>query len=61
MSVIAILALLAYSFSLALIVPSLLRKNSTWRRLAVLSAVVALVCHAVALEQRIFDRTAGKI
>ncbi len=60
MSVIAILALFAYSFSLALIIPSLLRKNSTWRRLAVLSAVVALVCHAVALEQRIFVLNGGQ-
>ncbi|CAY75405.1 Inner membrane protein ypjD [Erwinia pyrifoliae DSM 12163] len=60
MSVIAILALFAYSFSLALIIPSLLRKNSTWRRLAVLSAIVALVCHAVALEQRIFVLNGGQ-
>ena len=60
MSVFAILALLAYSFSLALIVPSLLRKNSTWRRLAVLSAVAALVFHAVALEQRIFGPDGGQ-
>ncbi|MCT2386280.1 cytochrome C assembly family protein [Erwinia pyrifoliae] len=60
MSVIAILALFAYSFSLALIIPSLLRKNSTWRRLAVLSAIVALVCHTVALEQRIFVLNGGQ-
>ena len=54
MSVFAILALLAYSFSLALIIPSLLRKQSAWRRLAVISATLALVCHAVTLQQRIF-------
>lgn len=48
----ALLALVAYSFSLALIVPGLLQ-NSGWRRMAILSAVIALVCHAVALESRI--------
>ncbi len=54
MSVFAILALFAYSLSLVLIIPSLLRKNSAWRRLAVMSAFVALVAHGVALQQRIF-------
>ncbi|MDI5448817.1 inner membrane protein YpjD, partial [Salmonella enterica subsp. enterica serovar Anatum] len=53
MPVFALLALVAYSFSLALIVPGLLQKNSGWRRMAILSAVIALVCHAVALESRI--------
>lgn len=60
MSVFAILALLAYSFSLALIIPSLLRKQSAWRGMAVISAVVALVCHGVALEQRIFTAEGGQ-
>ncbi|QUG74618.1 inner membrane protein YpjD [Erwinia sp. E602] len=60
MSVFAILALFAYSSSLALIIPSLLRNNGTWRRLAVLSATVALVCHAVALQQRIFALDGGQ-
>ncbi len=59
MSVFAILALFAYSFSLALIVPSLLRRNGTWRRFAVLFAVVALVSHGVALQQRIFALDGG--
>ncbi|MBS0894845.1 inner membrane protein YpjD [Tatumella sp. JGM130] len=54
MSVFAIVALLAYSLSLALIIPSLLTRSSGWRRLAMLSAVVALICHGVAVEQRIF-------
>lgn len=52
MPVFALLALVAYSFSLALIVPDCC-KNSGWRRMAILSAVIALVCHAVALESRI--------
>ncbi|MFS2225357.1 inner membrane protein YpjD [Pantoea sp. B65] len=60
MFVFAILALLAYSISLALIIPSLLRKNSAWRRLAVLSAGVALVAHAIALQQRIFAMEGGQ-
>ncbi|PIJ50529.1 hypothetical protein BL250_08170 [Erwinia sp. OLTSP20] len=54
MFVFAIVALFAYSTSLALIIPTLLRKNSGWRRLAIISAILALICHAVALEQRIF-------
>ena len=54
MPVFALLALVAYSISLALIVPGLLQKNSGWRRMAIFSAVVALVCHGFALEARIF-------
>lgn len=54
MPVFALIALVAYSFSLALIVPSLLRKNSGWRRFALISALVALICHGVALWGRIF-------
>lgn len=54
MPVFALLALVAYSISLALIVPGLLQKNSGWRRMAIFSAVVALICHAFALEARIF-------
>ena len=49
MPVFALLALVAYSVSLALIVPGLLQK----KRLAAngyFSAVVALVCHAIALK-----------
>ena len=53
MPVFALLALVAYSVSLALIIPGLLQKNSGWRRMANLSATVALVCHAFALEARI--------
>jgi len=60
MSVFAILALLAYSFSLALIIPSLLRRQSAWRRLAVMSAFIALFCHAVALQQHIFAMGNGQ-
>ena len=59
MFVFAILALLAYSCSLALIIPSLLRKNSNWRRLAVWSASAALILHAVTLQQRVFSTDSG--
>jgi ABC-type uncharacterized transport system permease subunit len=37
MPVFALLALVAYSVSLALIIPGLLQKNSSWRRMAILS------------------------
>lgn len=50
----ALLALVAYSCSLALIIPGLLRKKGGWRRLAIGFATVALICHGVALEGRIF-------
>ncbi|ORM52261.1 hypothetical protein HA41_12330 [Pantoea conspicua] len=60
MFVFAIVALLAYSLSLALIVPSLLKRNGGWRRMAMLSACVALITHAVALQQRIFAVDSGQ-
>lgn len=60
MPVFALLALIAYSISLALIIPGLLRKNSAWRRLAILSATIALVSHALALENRIFSGDGGQ-
>ncbi|MCT4708634.1 inner membrane protein YpjD [Enterobacteriaceae bacterium H11S18] len=60
MPVFAILALVAYSVSLALIIPGLLRKNSAWRRLAILSATLALIGHALALESRIFTGDGGQ-
>ncbi len=60
MPVFALLALVAYSFSLALIVPGLLKKNSGWRRFALISAVIALVCHGLALQARIFAAEGGQ-
>ena len=42
MPVFALLALVAYSVSLALIVPGLLQKNGGWRRMAIISAAIAL-------------------
>ena len=60
MPVFSIVALIAYLLSLGLIIPSLLRKNSAYRRLAIVSAVVALICHAIALQQRIFDVNTGQ-
>ncbi len=53
MPVFALLALVAHSVSLALIIPGLLQ-NSSWRRMAILSATIALICHAFALEAWIF-------
>ncbi|WP_435945935.1 cytochrome C assembly family protein [Dryocola sp. BD586] len=60
MPVFALLALVAYSISLALIIPGLLTKNSAWRRLAILSAAIALISHALALEARIFADNGGQ-
>src|SRR5471030_2751728 len=60
MSVFALVAMLAYLLSLALIIPSIIRKNGAYRRLALISVIIALVCHAVALQQRIFDVSTGQ-
>ncbi|TKI08897.1 cytochrome C assembly family protein [Martelella alba] len=46
---IALLSFLAYALSLGLILPGVLRRNSVYRRLALLSAAVALVSHACSL------------
>ena len=60
MSVFALVAMLAYLLSLALIIPSIIRKNGAYRRLALISVIAALICHAVALQQRIFDVSTGQ-
>ncbi|TCV99293.1 cytochrome C assembly family protein [Biostraticola tofi] len=60
MSWIALLAFIAYSISLGLILPSILRKQGLSRRLALLSAAVALISHAVFLYLRIFDVQTGQ-
>lgn len=60
MLIFSIVALMAYLFSLGLIIPSLLRRNSAYRRLALVSAVVALLFHTIALQQRIFDVGTGQ-
>lgn len=60
MPVFSIVALMAYLFSLGLIIPSLLRRNRAYRRLALVSAIIALLCHTIALQQRIFDVSTGQ-
>jgi len=60
MSVFPVVAMLAYLLSLALIIPSIIRKNGAYRRLALISVIAALICHAVALQQRIFDVSTGQ-
>ncbi|MGC6389778.1 inner membrane protein YpjD [Ewingella sp. S1.OA.A_B6] len=60
MSVFPVVAMLAYLLSLALIIPSIIRKTGAYRRLALISVIVALICHAVALQQRIFDVSTGQ-
>lgn len=60
MSWIALLAFVAYAASLGLILPTLLRRNGAYRRLALYSAAVAVVSHACSLYLRIFDVHAGQ-
>ncbi|WP_174891008.1 cytochrome C assembly family protein [Candidatus Williamhamiltonella defendens] len=60
MSIFSIIALTAYSFSLSLIVPSLLGRNSNYRRWALVFAISALFCHAVALKYQIFNVHSGQ-
>lgn len=60
MPVFALIALVAYSTSIALIVPSLLQKNSGWRKMAIFSAVLALMFHGFALKERIFPDDGGQ-
>ena len=60
MSWIALLAFIAYALSLGLILPGILRKNSVYRRLALLSAFVALASHACSLYVWIFSVRAGQ-
>lgn len=60
MPVFAITAMIAYLLSLGLIVPGLARNNRAYRRLALIFAAAALLCHAIALYQRIFDVSAGQ-
>ncbi len=55
MPVFSIVAVLAYLFSLGLIIPGVLRKHSAYRRLALFSAIFALFCHSITLKQQIFD------
>ncbi len=56
----AILSMIAYLLSLGLIIPSLARNHRAYRRLALFFAVIALISHAVALQQRIFDVSTGQ-
>ncbi|CAK8744297.1 Inner membrane protein YpjD [Sodalis praecaptivus] len=60
MSWISLLAFIAYSLSLGLILPSILRRNSAYRRLALLSAAVAMLGHGALIWLRIFGVQAGQ-
>ncbi|SEK38064.1 ABC-type uncharacterized transport system, permease component [Kosakonia sacchari] len=60
MPVFALIALVAYSISIALIVPGLLQKNSGWRKMAILSAVIALIFHGFGLKERLFPDDGGQ-
>jgi ABC-type uncharacterized transport system permease subunit len=58
MPVFALIALVAYSVSLALIFPDCCKKTAAGG-VAILSAVIALISHAFALESRIIPATAA--
>lgn len=60
MPVFALIALVAYSISIALIIPGLLQKNSGWRKMAILSAVIALIFHGFGLKERLFPDDGGQ-
>ena len=60
MPVFAILSLIAYLTSLGLVIPSLLRKKSVHRRWTLISAVFALIFHAITLQQSIFNVDYGQ-
>ncbi|MGL4858421.1 MAG: cytochrome C assembly family protein [Enterobacteriaceae bacterium] len=60
MPLFAIIAILAYSLSLALIIPAILRKSGIYRHGAIAASVIALLCHGLVLYQRIFDIGIGQ-
>lgn len=60
MFIFSILAILSYLATLGLIIPSLLKKNGHSQKLALVAATIALVFHAIALQQRIFNVADGQ-
>lgn len=55
----AITAMIAYSLSLSLIVPTLAHKKASYRRAALYLAIIALLCHGIALQKHIFHVSTG--
>ncbi|EKT59431.1 cytochrome C assembly family protein [Providencia sneebia] len=60
MPVFAVIAVCTYLISLFLIVPSQVRKQPVYRRLALILAIVAIVTHAIALKMLIFRGDGGQ-
>lgn len=60
MLVFAAIAVFSYLLSLSLIVPGLVRKQRGYRRLAIFSAVIALITHAITLKLSIFRGIDGQ-
>lgn len=60
MPVFAVIAIFTYLLSLLLIVPGLVRKQQGYRRLALLSSVIALICHVITLKLLIFRGIEGQ-
>ena len=52
---ISVVAISAYLLSLVLLMPGVLRYQRGYRKLALIFAVIALVCHGVAIKSQIFQ------
>lgn len=60
MSWISLLAFIAYCLSIGLILPSILRHRSAYRRLALLSATVGMLGHSELIWLHVFDVQSGQ-
>lgn len=60
MMIISIIAILCYSLSIGFVIPCLIKERPNYKTVALWLAAAALVCHAIALQQRIFSITDGQ-
>lgn len=60
MMIFSILAIICYSLSIGLIIPYLVKEQNNYRKTALIFASVALLCHVVALQQKIFSVADGQ-
>lgn len=56
----SILAIICYSLSIGFIIPCLVKEQINYKKIALCFAAAALVCHIVALQQRIFSVADGQ-
>lgn len=52
---ISVVAISAYLLSLVLLMPGVLRYQRGYRKLALIFAVIALICHGAAIKSQIFQ------